>query len=307
MGSLRPGSMLVSVINWNNSSATNACLLSIAGIAKQDQPDVYLIDNDSKREALTLKEDSTKNIRSLMVIHNDHNKGFAGGHNDAIRYARENGYEYICLLNNDTQIVDPSVFKKLEAALSADDTAVAAAPTILSTLEPPIIWFAGGDMDMPKASTQHKRVGELLADNDSKNIEKVSFLTGCCLMISLKKAPADALLSEDYFLYWEDADWCARMLKNSLNLLYVPDARLLHYTSSSLGVRSPQYGYYNVRNRLLFAQKWSAKSVLFSCMWTGVKIVGLSLKRPLGTPKTFWYIVRALIDGQRGKTGAFDS
>ncbi|NDG32676.1 hypothetical protein EB118_21705, partial [bacterium] len=99
-------------------------------------------------------------------------------------------------------------------------------------------------------------------------------------------------------------DWCASALRAGANLLYVKDARVLHATSSSLGIRSASYAYYNIRNRLLFAKKWSSsKFVIFDCVWTGFKIIGLSLKLPTTTFKTIWYIKRALFDGVKGNTG----
>lgn len=296
--------ILVSIINWNNTKATNACLQSIASIQKSKQPDIYLIDNDSKLDPLNVDSSVVDSLKSIKVTENNENKGFAGGHNDAIRYAVENGYKYICLLNNDTEIIDGSVFDKLCNSLEKSESAVAANPTILHTIEPPTIWYGGGTMNVGKASAHHNKVGELMDDKASGMSEDVSFLTGCCLMISLKDTSIDLLLSEDYFLYWEDADWCARMLQNGKILLYVPDATVLHNTSSSLGVRSPSYSYYNLRNRLLFAKRWSSVvEVLPSTVLTATKIFILSFKKPATLPKTFWYIVRAFWDGLTNKTG----
>ena len=295
---------LVSVINWNNNAATSACLTSIAKIPKADQPDVYLTDNNSKTQELAIDQQITETLRSIKIIFNTVNKGFAGGHNDAITYALQNNYEYICLLNNDAEVLDKLVFERLVDALQQNSLAVGAAPTILSRTDPPTIWFGGGTMNINKATTRHDSLDKIYrTDHDAKSVA-VSFLTGCCLMINLQDKSLDAKLCEDYFLYWEDADWCARMLKSDKQLLYVPSTYLLHYTSSSLGVRSPSYGYYNVRNRLLFAKKWSGgKLVVFGCMWTGFKIIGLSLKRPSTTFKTIWYIKRAVFDGLKGNVG----
>ena len=296
--------VLISVINWNNNAATSACLASIAKILKADQPDIYLTDNNSETQELALDQQITDTLRSIKIVFNTVNKGFAGGHNDAITYALQNNYEYICLLNNDAEILDKLVFKNLTIALEQNYLAVGAAPTILSRTDPPTIWFGGGTMNINKATTQHDNLGKIYSPNSNKKSQNVNFLTGCCLMISLKDKSLDLLLNEEYFLYWEDADWCARMLKNDKQLLYVPSTFLLHHTSSSLGVRSPSYGYYNVRNRLLFAKKWSSsKLVVFGCTWTGFKIIGLSLKRPSTAFKTIWYIKRALFDGVKGNTG----
>jgi GT2 family glycosyltransferase len=297
-------SVLVSVINWNNNSATNACLASIATIPVDLQPDVYLIDNDSEKEELSIDENILKSLQAIRIIRNVENKGFAGGHNGAIRYAIDNKFDYVCLLNNDTEIVDKDIFDKLSKAIDQHQNSIAAAPTILHTLNPPTTWYGGGFMDVKRARAHHENVDELLETVSSKDTTETDFLTGCCLMISLNSGIDNLLLSEDYFLYWEDADWCARMLQNGKKLLYVPQAKILHNTSSSLGVRSPSYSYYNLRNRLLFAKRWSSVArVVPSTALTAVKIFILSFKKPQTAPKTFWYILRAFWDGLTNKTG----
>ncbi|NDC96142.1 glycosyltransferase, partial [bacterium] len=79
---------LVSVINWNNTAATHSCLESIAHIAKADQPDVYLIDNNSQIEPFELSKDIVGKLKSVILVKNKSNDGFAGGHNKAISYAQ---------------------------------------------------------------------------------------------------------------------------------------------------------------------------------------------------------------------------
>ncbi len=296
---------LVSIINWNDSSRTNECLSGITNIDKTIQPDVYLTDNNSQKEKLVIDKSILNSLKSITVNNNSTNKGFAGGHNDAIRYALDGEYDYVCLLNNDTEIIDSLVFEKLIDELEDNDNAVASAPTILSSLQPPTVWYGGGTMNIKSANVHHDNVGVDPDSINSTSVKQVSFLTGCCLMISLRDKTLDVLLSEDYFLYWEDTDWCARMLQNNKQLLYVPDAKILHNTSSSLGIRSSTYAYYNIRNRLLFGHRWSSlNSALPSNIVIGLKYIVLSLKRPASTPKTVVYVIKATIDGIRNVTGA---
>ena len=91
---------LISIINWNNNLATNACLKSIALIPKNKQPDIYLADNHSEKEKLKIDNKLVDKLKSFTFIQNNSNLGYAGGHNQAIKYAQEQDYDYICLLNN---------------------------------------------------------------------------------------------------------------------------------------------------------------------------------------------------------------
>lgn len=64
---------------------------------------VYLIDNGSKDESLE-KLSGFENHKDVTFIKNPVNDGFAGGVNIGIRYAIEQNYPYVVLLNNDAII-----------------------------------------------------------------------------------------------------------------------------------------------------------------------------------------------------------
>lgn len=245
--------VLVSIVNWNNSAATNACLASIGRLPKNRQPDLLVIDNGSKDE-LSIPLDIKKTLRSLSTEKNEQNLGFAGGHNIGIRKAHASGYDYIILLNNDSELIDHSLFSELTEALASVPKALGANPTILSSVGPNIIWYGGGKLSLKTSYASHLQVGAQA--ESAAGVRRVSLLTGGCLAIALKRAPLEQLLlNENYFVYWEDTDWCARSLKAGFELLYVPKVRLLHHVSSSLGVQSPAYIYYNIRNHFLFARR----------------------------------------------------
>jgi len=247
--------VLVSIVNWNNNSATNECLAGIARIPREDQPDVCVVDNHSTEDKFEIKKDIKAGLRGLRVVVNPKNLGFSGGHNVNIRYAHKNSYDYVVLLNNDSEIVDTGIFSKLTNELEHRPNALAANPAILSSMNPGTIWYGGGKLSLRSSSVSHLRVGLGPADLP-KSPQKVSFLTGGCLAINLKRAGLDQLvLPEEYFVYWEDTEWCARALQAGFELIFVPQARLLHHVSSSLGVRSPLYIYYNIRNHILFIKR----------------------------------------------------
>lgn len=247
--------ILVSIVNWNSTSATNKCLAGIAGIPKSEQPDLIVTDNNSTFDKLTVDPLTVKGLRSLEIIRNTKNLGFAGGHNPNIERAKLESYDYIFLLNPDTELIDSSLFKKLINSLESNPEALAAAPTIVKQSNPDVIWFGGGQLSLITSRVGHLRVGKSTINLPDKP-QQVSFLTGCCVAINLKRASLEQLLlPEEYFVYWEDTEWCARALKSGFRLLWVPDALLLHHVSDSLGVRSPSYIYYNIRNHFLFIER----------------------------------------------------
>ena len=267
---------LISIVNWNSTAALNVCLAGIAKLPKDEQPDVVVVDNHSMGEEFKVEPEIRKSLRSLEIVINDENLGFAGGHNPSIRKAKTEGYEYIFLLNPDTEIIDSQVFQKLVDSLETDPKSLGANPTILRGIDPNIIWYGGGKLSRKTSYASHLQVGE--GERAVKGTQKVSFLTGCCLAIALQRAELEQLLlSEDYFVYWEDTDWSARAAKAGFELLYVPQARLLHQVSDTLGVRSPVYIYYNIRNHFLFIRK-NIRAVYWLLCWLRVTYISLRYK-----------------------------
>ncbi len=267
---------LVSIVNWNSTEALNKCLAGIAELPKDEQPDVAVVDNHSTRDEFKIDPDVRKSLRSLVVIKNDKNLGFAGGHNINVRKAKAGGYDYIFLLNPDTEIIDPEVFRKLAEALDSNLKALGANPTILRSIDPNIIWYGGGRMSLKTSAVSHLHVGE--TENSAGGTRPVNFLTGCCLAIALQRADLeDLLLADDYFVYWEDTDWSARAAKGGFELLYVPGARLLHHVSDTLGVRSPVYIYYNIRNHWLFVRR-NIRMVYWLACWLRIAYITLKYK-----------------------------
>lgn len=297
--------ILVSIINWNNAVATNDCLSSIANIERDDQPDIYLIDNGSTRESLDLDKTIIKKLRSFKLVMNETNIGYAGAHNQAIKYAIANDYDYICLLNNDTKIVSKDLFSVLANEIDSHKGSVAASPTIVHQNDPEKIWYGGGKMNLKTLNVHHERVGEVLKNTKKFTTTETEFLTGCCLMIALKKGLPKPYLDEAYFLYWEDADWCAGALRAHKKLLYVPGVVLEHNVSSSLGILSGSYTYYNLRNRILFAKKWSSVLIaLVQCLWISAKLCIICLKKPARLPSIIYHSFKGVAHGLIGVRGA---
>jgi GT2 family glycosyltransferase len=77
---------------------------------------------------------------------------------------------------------------------------------------------------------------------------------------------------DDYFIYYEDTDWCWRMKQAGYELWSVPDATALHDASSSLGMESARFHYLRTRNRLWFFGRYGP-GPLWRRRWTILKHV----------------------------------
>lgn len=235
----------VILVNYNGLNDTLACLASLEKSVLPIQP--IVVDNASKYDE---GSSISSKFPNTIVIKTDINKGFSGGNNIAIKYALENNFDYICLLNNDTE-VSPNLFEKM--LLKCDENTLIA-PLIYYYNKPDIIWSAGGDILPNKGNVGHRYID---TKENITNDYECTFATGCCWFAHRNLFKEIGLLSEEYFMYCEDTDYCLRLLQKKKKILFVHDAILWHKVSSSSGGEmSPFSVYYMTRNRFYILNKF---------------------------------------------------
>ena len=63
------------------------------------------------------------------------------------------------------------------------------------------------------------------------------------------------LMSEAYFLFYEEFDWSYRILKKQFKIWYEPASLVFHKEGQSIGKVTPMRAYYLSRGRVLFARR----------------------------------------------------
>jgi hypothetical protein len=248
---IRSSKISIIILNWNGKNDTLECLQSVQEI---DYPnfDVIVVDNGSK-------DDSVRAVRArfpkVAVCETGKNLGYAGGNNVGMRYALENGAEYILLLNNDT-VVDSGVLKGFMQASELIPQGGIFAAKIYYYAEPTKLWYAGIKRNDQRFCFEH--IGDGLYDDElSFNaIAETDYACGCCLFIPAKIVRTIGLLDEAFFLVFEETDWCYRARQNGHKCYLIPQAKVWHKVSASFGGdESPLFNYFMTRNRLLWAKK----------------------------------------------------
>ena len=237
------------ILNWNGMEDTIACLRSI-----QNQQNVYLneilIDNGSTDNSVAVIRNEYPDI---TVIETGTNLGYAGGNNVGLKYALENGYEYIFVLNNDT-ILDSYCIENLMQDLYLNPKAACAGPKQLFYDQPEIIYYAGGIISR-HGETVHSKKGESNQPNNNIATD-TEWLNGAAVLFRAEALRSVGLFDDRFFLLFEDTDWSLRAGKAGYQLRYVPQARLWHKESATFGNWwSPQYIYYYTRNNFLWIEK----------------------------------------------------
>lgn len=230
------------LVNYNGRAYIRDCMDSLL---RQTYKNVEILfwDNASADGSVAFVKENYPNIH---IEESRINYGFAGANNRAAKLLLKTGADYILLLNVDTEADSRLIERLLE---KADERTVTTARIYMSR-EGRDIWYAGGQLQLDKGKSEHCLVG-------GRDAVKVSFISGCCMMIHRDIIMRCGLFDPAYYLYYEDTDLCMRWYLHHIDMCYVPQAELWHKVGgSSGGIKNPMKEYYMVRNRLYFIHKY---------------------------------------------------
>jgi len=214
-------------ITFNSEGVIDDFIDSING---QDYENIslYLVDNNSSDR--TIDKIRSKIKRTIVYINNDFNNGVAGGNNQGITKALEDGCSYIILINNDTLFEASLVSKLIRAAESRKYKIVV--PKMMYFADPSIIWFAGGGFTRLNGYMNYHD-GMKEKDEDQFPEREIEYAPTCCALIHKDVFNSVGLMDEKYFVYFDDTDFWYRVLKyTNFKMLYIKDLVFLHKEGS---------------------------------------------------------------------------
>jgi len=263
-------------------------------ILKQTHADLilYVVDNASSDDTL-LRLAKYRDNR-IVAIPNEINAGVAEGNNIGIRAAVKDGCYSVLLINNDT-VFDSDLLSKLVRGLDEHECDMIV-PKILFFDKPDTIWYAGGYFNGLRGSGSHYGLGE--RDHGQFDLAHiVSYSPTCCMLIRRGVFSQIGLMDSNYFLYFDDTDFCLRAHRAAIKLFYLPSAQLLHKESSLTGGMSNFTLRYITRNHVYYLLKHYAWwQVLLYCLafyaYLPAKYLFL-----LRRPGSFWVAQKAFWEG----------
>ncbi len=133
------------------------------------------------------------------------------------------------------------------------------------------------------------------------------------MMIRRGVFDAIGLLDEDYFLYYEDADFCERA-RGAYGIFFHPHATALHKVGSSVGAGgsgalTPLRAYYFARNMFMFTDKHQRGPRKFAAMMAQFLLTGTFRIVTVLVTRQFSSLgpsLQGLWDGLTGVTGKWD-
>jgi len=236
----------VIIVNWNGERVLRGCLDAIYA-QEYKNIEVIVVDNNSHDNSVELIK---KNYKHVKLVESDTNLGFAGGNNKGLKYV--NG-DFILLLNSDA-IVTMNFLQPLVDKLQSEKEVGVVQPLILYTNN---TLHKRGDIN--SAGTYFLKTGFLYyfgygKDSDNRKYQKSDFIFtayGACMLIKKEIIDAIGLFDVDFFMYFEETDFCIRSLLSGWKILYVPESKVYHVG----GIAARSYGnsriyFHSYKNRI---------------------------------------------------------
>ena len=256
--SVKPPRVAIIVVSWNHRRFLAACFQAVerAGIAPGTAT-FMIVDNASTdgsgdfiaRELLAPDGKMTKGGFPCVFFKNPENLGFSGGNNLAMRQALEEDYDYVYLLNPDTE-AQPGFLEEAIRVMETDafigvvqsQLRLHPRTELLNSYGNEIHFlgfgYAGGEslrVDAPEAKAK-------------LHVRDITYASGAGMLIRVSLLREIGFLDEELFAYHEDLEFSWRARLAGRRVMLAPNSLVYHKYEFS---RSIKKYFWMERNRLI--------------------------------------------------------
>lgn len=286
--------ILISCVNYRRVQDTIACLDSLSSLELANfSVDIVLCDNSPQdtrgmidsnlsnsffcegggEGAARLYKKNNANL-TLTIFDSWVNGGFASGCNLCLQAAPHeiDHYDYIWFLNNDTMVPSNCLTEMVNKFARSECKVGICGSTMVYFHDKKTVQALGGSVYKPLTGTMYE-IGngtQWPHPVDESAIEAtMSYVCGASMLVSVQLIKDVGLMQEDYFLFYEEIDWCTRARKAGYQLAYASQAVVYHKEGAAIGTgmgakRSLLAEYYGMRNKLMVTRRffpWALPSV----------------------------------------------
>lgn len=241
------------VLNYRSETDTIACVRALRRSTVLNQT-LFIVDNaEPGEEHASLRAQFDERV---TVIASGGNLGYAAGNNIGIRAALPSRPDFFFLVNPDVEVSETALEHMLTAADDVPEAGVIGARIVQGHQQPARLLYDGGVIDTRRfGAASHLNMGRLLDEVPRTGVRDTDYVTGAGMLIRRAVVEHVGLIPEDYFLYFEETDFCLRVQQAGWRTVVADDALLHHHKRSSGVLPTPYYLYYMTRNRLLFGHR----------------------------------------------------
>ncbi len=220
------------ITTYNNRGLLRQLLNGLRNFPPKEQHEIFVVDNNSSDGTSSMMQIEFSNITYLK---NEKNVGLAKANNKAIKLSTGN---FILILNPDIAVFEGNI-DRLVQFMEKHPKAGLVGPRLLhpdksiqySTFYFPK-WYIPIFRRTPlgKLPWAKRQLHYYLMKNwDHSKSKTVDWVLGAVMLIRRSALEQVGLQDEDFFLYFEDVDWCKRFWKQGFEVWYDVDSSFVHY------------------------------------------------------------------------------
>lgn len=224
----------ISIVEYNTSNLLKGCLGSLLDQKWGNDVEVWVVDNASNDDSLEMVK---REFPGVHLIESSKNLGFGGGHNLVLKKVPA---DYYLILNSDTELGDGVVDGMVEFMERNPDCGITSCKVVGfdGKLQP-----NGGDLPFGWAlfswlfNLESVGIKTSFHRNDKKYYDfahKVGWVSGNFMMVKRKVFDKIGYFNENYFMYFEDVDFCYRAEKAGFSVMINPGVNIKHLSGGSL-------------------------------------------------------------------------
>lgn len=236
-------------VNYNQRQVTDDLLNSIIKYNTYYETEIIVVTTGSD---INSKPYWKVKYPNFIFIRSEKNLGFAGGNNLGIQSATG---DFLFLVNNDT-IFTPNLIDILVQTLLMNSQVGIISPKLLYFDQPHVLQYVGYT-EMNYYTAINSCIGQYEIDNGQYDsvIGKTAFAHGAAMMVRRSVINKVGLMADNFFLYYEELDWCERAKKAGFEIWINTNVSIYHKVSISVGKKSALKEYFMNRNRILFIRR----------------------------------------------------
>jgi len=234
------------IVSFNGGEDLANCVISLLKVSKKYNRKVIVVDNDSKDRSV----EKIKKSNKVILILNNKNLGYAGAINKGIQKAVSLDCDYLVFLNQDTFFKN-DFLTEIILGMESDRRVGVGSGLIVFTKNGKRLYDGGGKFNHFLGRGNHFH----LSNKPSWKKMEVDYMAGCLMVLKREVVEKVGLFDEDYFLGYEDVDYCMKVKNKGYKRCVFSKSEIYHKGSTSLKLLSGDWIYYWTRNRLLFIKK----------------------------------------------------
>lgn len=239
--------LLIVIVNYRTADLTVDCLESLQGQVDPARDRVVAVDNQSGdgSHQVVSKAIADRGWSDWAVAAEaPGNDGFAAGNNFGIKFGQEafGGFDYTLLLNPDTVVLENGIGALLDFMENNPKVGIAG-----SRLENPDATPRRSAFRFASIASEFERgarfgpvtrlfKNKVVAPEVREEAHETGWLAGASMMVRQQVIDDIGLMDDEYFLYYEETDYCLLAHRAGWPCWYVPESRVIHLVGQSTGV-----------------------------------------------------------------------